>query len=74
MEIQEDSAEILTGLKEEILEKKLRCIAQPVTNAAQDAKFLSSQAGASQFTAVIVLEKVKILNQRVLINIKKSLT
>ena len=76
----EDSAEadsetgkILEVLAEAI-EGLLRCMMLFAINAEKSAKFLSSQAGRSQFTAATALEKAKILNQGILINIKKSLT
>ena len=68
--IQEDSEIPMTG---RLSEKSLKCTRQYATGAAKDAKFPSGQAGASRFTAVTASEKAKILNQRALIKIKKSL-
>ncbi len=75
--LQEDSAGIQTAMKEALEDMTLKrgCTAQPAINAAQDAKFLSSQAGTNRFTAATALEKAKVLisNQEAMINIKKSL-
>lgn len=69
MEAQEDLAEAQTGQEEadlEDLNSKRKCTAQSVTNAAKNAKFLSGQAATSLFTAAIVSEKMKDLNQKAL--------
>ena len=77
MEAQEDSAVAQTGPEEAALEDltlKNKCIMQSATNAAKNAKFLSGHQETSRFTAAIVLEKMKDLNQWALFKIIQSLS
>lgn len=66
MGVQEDSAGAQTGPEEAALEDlilKKKCTAQSATNAAKNAKFLSGRRETNLFTAAIVSEKMKDLNQ-----------
>ena len=68
MGAREDSAEARTGPEEVALEDlnlKRKCTAQSVTNAAKNAKFLSSHQEKSRFTAAIASERMKDLSQEI---------
>ena len=72
----DSGAEEILEVLAEVIEGLLRCMMLFVINVEKNAKFLSSQAGTSRFTAATALEKAKILilNQEAMTNIKKSLT